>query len=147
MLVFIICFITLTCVSSTYPNSRATCVSPIYFRSNFSSNALPDFILSAQTQNIFLTSVCIRGVTSVILNCLIRPDFIDLFTSSHILSDTNPSGIFSVTSIKGLKLFPLIALSIYHKDPPICSHWTICVILLYIVLSQYLPALIIHLAR
>ena len=69
----------------------------------------------------------------------------DSFTPYIILSDTDRSGIFIVTSVKGLTLFTLITIFTARKPSLACSQWTIYVILLFLVMSQALDSLLRHL--
>ena len=71
------------------------------------------FLFVIYTQSIIFQSYrCTRDVVYVRLNTLIIPDLVFTSTSSFILSDIDPSGVFLMTSVKGLNLSPLKSLFI-----------------------------------
>ena len=101
--------------SSIFSNIQATCVSLIFFMSAAPYRTIPYCLVSAHSPNLLPTSRCIRVVVSVRLNIFIRPDLINIYTSYHILSDTDPSEVCLLTSYKGFNLFTLRSLLLCGK--------------------------------
>ena len=67
-------------------------------------------------------------------------DLMNTYTSSSILSNIDPAGVFLVTSVKGFNLFSLSALFLSQNASLVYSQRSIYVVLFSLVLKWYLSA-------
>ena len=105
-----------------YSSIQATQFYPISSRSAAPYKIIPASLISSHSPYLFLSPIFIRGVVYVSFNILIRPDLMDYYTSSLIFSNIDTSGLFRVTSVKGLS-FPFWAPFLFHRNPPLSDHY------------------------